>query len=75
MARKINGHDVEIPGETVDLISPRVRAASAAVDQGKPLAPKRPSPAPLGITDCQFVDRAERAAKSLQWLVYVIHVE
>ena len=75
MARKINGHHVEIMGETVDLIPPRVGAASAAVDQGKSLAPKRPSPALQGITDCQFVDRAECAAKSLRWLAYIIHIE
>ncbi len=40
MTRQINGRHVEITGEAVHLIPPRVGAASAAVHQGKSLPPK-----------------------------------
>ena len=68
MSRQIQCHYLEITRKAIDLITPGVGTAAAAVDQDKPLTPKRPSPTPVGETDGQAVDLEQCPVKSLRRL-------
>ena len=68
MTGKIHGHDLELTRKALDLISPGVGAAAGAVDQEKPLTPKRPSTSRADEGNGQAIDLNQLPRKGLRRL-------